>query len=421
MTESQTEHHSSGEPGTGTPGEQVGENVRPRSRFLGWAQILLVILIVIGALAFNVLVTAGDNESELEVASESIPVVELFKPVRTSRELTLTETGVVRTRAPVTISPQVSGKIVSVETAMAAGGSFRAGEVLFRIDPTDLQLVLQRAEADLATALSDFELAEAEAETAEREWAMINPGEPVPDLVARKPQIAQARASIASAESAVADAKVNLSRTHFSLPFEGRIPKSSIEMGQTVSAGQSYGEAYALANVEVRLAVDPADLVRLGDTAIGRRAMVRSASSDQATAAEIVRVDAELDPQTRLVGVYLKFSEPGALLPGTFVDATISGRVVEDVFVLPDQSVDRSGQIWTVADGSLKLQNLTVLQRQAEGVVVNAFNSGDGVVLSVPPSPHTGMKVRVPDSASTTTHSSKSADAFMNNEGRINE
>lgn len=361
---------------------------------VGWAQILAVIAIVAGAFVFNALVSGGGEEPPLEAAREEPSLASLFQPEATSQTLSVTGTGVVRSRAMVTLSPQVSGRVVAVGPAMAPGGAFEPAETLFRIDPADYVLALSRAEAQLATANSDFQLAEAEAQTAEREWSLINPGEPVPDLVARKPQIAQAIAAIATAETAVSEAKTNLSRSRFSLPFRGRIVQSDIEAGQTLSAGQTYGQAYALENVEVRVSVDPGDLQRLGSQIIGNAAIVRSAmDGGQVSAAEVARIEAELHAQTRMVGVILRLLDPGQLLPGTFIEATISGRSVDNVFVLPEQTVGQSGRVWVVDGNVLAERFPVVIQRKADSVIVEYFDSADGVVLVGPPSPYVGKTV----------------------------
>ncbi len=58
--------------------------------------------------------------------------------------------GEVRPKTEIDLIPQVSGRIVEMSENFNDGASFRAGDLLLKIDDTDYRLALARAEASVA-------------------------------------------------------------------------------------------------------------------------------------------------------------------------------------------------------------------------------------------------------------------------------
>jgi RND family efflux transporter MFP subunit len=360
--------------------EQQGEHDgAPRhATLVGRTQIALVVAVVVGALAVNQLLSMTAAGAPEIVPAGSAPAVAVIRPAAGTATIRVSETGTVEARANVSITPQVSGRVVRVSPRFAAGGAFRAGEVLFEIDPTDVRLAVQQAQADLAAATSVLRLEEAEAATAQREWRLVNGTEPIPALVAREPQIAQARAGVQAAQARLADVETDLARTRYSLPFDGRIVRATAEVGQTVAANQVYGEAYRTRSVEVRVSL-PAEAVAALQPLVGRPARVSGSGPGvaQGAPATVARVDALLDRQTRLAGVTLVFDGPHPFLPGTFVSVEILGDEVEDVFRLPTDMVATDGSVWVVEGGVLAARRVRVISRQGDIAIVARFDTAE--------------------------------------------
>lgn len=380
--------------------EQPGNHDRAQRQtsLVGKTQIALVIAVVVGALAVNQLLSMTADGAPEIVPAGSAPAVAVLRPAVETATIRVVETGTVEARANVSITPQVSGRVVRVSPRFAAGGAFRAGEVLFEIDPTDLRLASQQAQADVAAATSVLRLEEAEAATAQREWYLVNGAEPIPALVAREPQIAQARAGVQAAQARLADVETDLARTRYSLPFDGRIVRATAEVGQTVTANQAYGEAYRTGSVEVRVSL-PAEAVAALSPLVGRSARVSGSGpgAAQGAVATVARVDAQLDRQTRLAGVTLAFNGPHPFLPGAFVTVEILGDEVEDVFRLPTDMVATDGAVWVVEGGVLAPRRARVISRQGDVAIVARFDTADGVVTTPPPGARVGMAVHVVD------------------------
>ncbi len=365
------------------------------SSIAGWLQVAVVIGVLVGAFAVTRILSASVSGPERGAVTSDAPVVAIITPRPQTATVTVSETGTVRARADVSIAPQVGGRVVEVADSFAAGGAFAAGDTLFRIDPTDFELTVRQAQADLASAQSALELELAEAETAKREWRLVNGDEPIPALVAREPQIAQARASVAGAQARVGDARVALERTRYSLPFDGRVIATTIEMGQTLAPNQPYGTAYRVEALEAFVALPAEDIARL-DPVQGRTARITAAGGRapiEATAT-VARVDASLDARTRLAGVTLRFDSPPPFLPGAFVGVTVVGDTLDGVFEVPADIIGPGDRIWVVDGEALEARTATVLARGDDTAIVAAFDVADGVVVTAPAGAREGLVVR---------------------------
>lgn len=376
--------------------ERVGQAARPRWRQWGWVQILVVGALVLAAVIYarspDEAGAGGAPPFAAARAETPPPLVRVVRPKAASTVLRINATGTVQVRNYVALTPQVGGRVVSLAPGLRAGGAFAAGEELLVIDRQDFQLAYEQAQADVATAAADLRLRQAESEAAIANYALLHPGAEVPPLVAKAPQIAQARARQAAAEARANIAALDLQRTRFTLPFAGRVQASSAELGQVLSRGQSFGQVFALDAVEVVVPVPPDDLARLAG-AVGRRATV--ASGERALAAEVARVSPALDQRSRFATLYLTFDDAAnALVPGTFVDVEVAGPAVQDTYLLPAAAEQVGGSVWVVAAGALRQVVPQALGRTPAGWLVAAFDAADGVVVGAVPGARAALPVQ---------------------------
>ena len=367
---------------------------RWQDRLIGLGQIGLIVVVIAVAIGINLLLSRSASGPGFVAQGRPDVAVEIVRPTVGSAPIVIEETGTVQVRAYVNLSPQVGGRVVEVSDNLAAGGTFNAGDVLFRIDPADYEFAWQQARANVLSAESALELELAEAETAMREWELVNPGEEIPALVARTPQIQQARAALASAEALLRDAETNLSRVDYSLPFEGRVVATSVVEGQTLAANQSYGQVYRLSALEVSVPLSVESLALL-EPAVGRTARISIGNAGQIVEGQVVRQEAELDAQTRFATLIIGFDNTHALLPGAFVAAEIAGGMAERTMVLPAVAIGNGDRVWVVNDGLLAERVLDVVSAGDDEVIVRAFDIADGVVTTPLSSPTVGFPVSI--------------------------
>jgi RND family efflux transporter MFP subunit len=268
----------------------------------------------------------------------------------------------------------VSGRIVQVARDFYAGGGFTAGELLFQIDPRDYELDVQGLSAEVARAHTSLDLETAESNAAASEWGQLNGQQPVPDLVARRPQLAEAHANLQAARASHANAQLALSRTRYELPFAGRVLTSRIGPGQFVQAGQSYGTAFDSSTLDVVASWEGQQLEWLLRSP-QVRVIIDAEHLGQLLSfeGELRRSASSLNPTTRFATVRFGFKTPPAeLLPGVFTRVTVHGPAVANIAQIPASAWQQGGIVWFVnADQQLQAFRPEILHAGSDYVAVS--------------------------------------------------
>jgi multidrug resistance efflux pump len=124
-------------------------------------------------------------------------------------------TGTVQARQQAELVAQVSGRVTWLADQFVAGGLFKQGAALFRLEDVDYRLAVERAGADLAAAELALATVRSQARVAREEWQrlQVGAGEKPNPLVLYEPQLKNAEARVAAAGAALRQAEIDLQRT----------------------------------------------------------------------------------------------------------------------------------------------------------------------------------------------------------------
>ncbi|MDH3744534.1 MAG: efflux RND transporter periplasmic adaptor subunit [Acidobacteriota bacterium] len=317
------------------------------------------------------------------------------------------------------LAAQVAGKIDWVSPQFAVGGQFRRGTVLARIEDSDYRLALSRAEAEVARAQTRLDLELAEADQALRDWQELGRGEPTA-LTLREPQTAEARASLQAAEASVEQARIQLSRTRIAAPYNGRLRRKLVDLGQFVAPGTPLIEIFSTEYAEIELPVAKRDLeflrFDLADPSVSDPTTVELSGELGGTrhtwSAKLVRAGGEFDPRTRMLSLFARIKDPfakragaeSAALPmGLFVDAEIEGKTIPGAVLLPRSALrDRDRLLVIDEESRLRFRDVEVVRLDREDIVIGSgIEAGERVCVSPLETVVDGMTVRIaePESA----------------------
>ncbi len=351
-----------------------------------------------------------------------VPLVRTQTAIAKSVQFKVQAQGTVVPRTESALVPEVSGRVVDVSSSLADGAFFEEGEVLLRIEPQDFELAVVRTEAEVARASHRLEIEKAEAEVARREWESLGSGEKPSPLVLRQPQLAEARAALASAQAALKQAERNLERTVLRAPYTGRVRQKNVDVGQYVTVGSAVARLYSVDYAEVRLPIpdDQLAFVRLPfDYRDGSRRpsgprvrlSAEFAGRTHHWSGRIVRTEGEIDPQSRMIHAVAQVEDPYGrqgpagrppLAVGLFVQAEIFGKQARGVFVLPRAALRGPDRLIVVdSENRLRFREVEVLRSQGEQVIVGqGLQEGERVLLSPLDTAVEGMRVRTEDGIS---------------------
>lgn len=382
----------------------------------------LVILVPLGiiVLAFVAVGAMSAGQSKPEVSKRRDPTLAVMavQAYKDTVVLDVAVQGQTRPRTEVDMTPQVGGKITYVSPQFVAGGRFRKGEVLLRLEEADFQVNVVRAEASVARAEQIVVREKAEGQIAAEDWKDLGRGGQPSALTLRKPQLAEAEASLKSAQADLDNAKLQLSRTVIRAPFHGRIQERFADISQFVSPGTRLARIFSTDSIEIPLSLNDADLTRLD--------LSMSAGADKNTPnpkvklsaviagkarywdGEIVRTDGVFDPDTRTISAIAEVRDPfGAgmsedgfpLSPGLFVNAEILGKTLEDSIVIPRDSLRPEDKVYVVDEkGEAQSRDAVVLDTNADrAIIASGVEPGEYVIISPLEKSQISLKFKVLD------------------------
>jgi RND family efflux transporter MFP subunit len=358
---------------------------RTSERAIGLIQVILVVLVVLGTIGITRLIRSGGDTGPDMAASLEHVVVDTVSPKPTRHTISRTLTGEVEARASVTIVPQVAGRVLSISPSMAPGMIVPAGEALFTIDPTDFELAVEQAKAQVASAEAELMQTQATAENFIKDWLRVFPNEPAPALVAKEPQVKALEARLRSAKAAVAQAELNLARTRYQLDYDARITDSRIERGQLLITTGQYGSLYALDGLRVRASLSP-DELNLLQLSPGSTVTIQPELADAAPIeATVTSVGGALSGTTRLQTAFIELPDGIGLVPGAFVSVQANHALDGEVYELPAASLATTESVWTVSAGKLKRVEVEIVDSVRDRIYVRPFDAADGVVTTEVP------------------------------------
>jgi len=389
----------------------------------------LLPLLVLAAAVFAAVQILGSREDPPKVANRAPPpLVRSLIVEATDEPMVVDSQGTVTAPTKSLLTPEVSGRIDWVAPSFVAGGFFEQGAELVRLDKRNHEIAVVLAQAEVARAELSLELEAQEGTVAAAEWDALEEGQ-VPDLVARKPQLVWARAELAAAEARLALAVLDLERTSIRAPFAGRLASRSVDLGQVVGPGTALAVLYGIDRAEVRLPVADRDLAYLEVSLSSSGADEEKAQVPVTLSTEfagqrwswpghIVRAEAEIDPDTRMLHLVAEVDDPyGRLLPddpasasagapararpplsvGLFVTAQLQGRVARSVMALPRSALRSPNSVAVIDDESrLRFRDVVILRTERDRVLVSeGLRVGERVCLSTLEAAIEGMTVRV--------------------------
>lgn len=343
-----------------------------------------------------------------------VPLVRVMSVNKQDLQIKVSTQGTVSPRTESALVPEVSGRVVAISPALAAGGFFERNEVLLEIDSRDYELEVTRFEAQVARERVNYESEKAEADVARKEWERLGNGEASP-LTLRVPQLRQAEASYQAAVAALEKAKLDLERTKVRAPFLGRVKEKRVDVGQFVQRGAPVATVYAVDLAEVRLPL-PVDQIAYLELPLhypGEGIQQGPETDFFATfggrryqwSGHVVRTEGQIDPKTRMVYAVAQVENPYGIgesaerppmAPGLFVEAEVHGKLYRDVIVLPRAALRGRDRVLVVdEENRMHYRTVGILRTERQEVLVDdGLEDGEVVCISPLEAVVEGMKVR---------------------------
>lgn len=268
---------------------------------------------------------------------------------------------------------QVSGQVTHVSSTFKTGALVESNTVLARIDDTSYQQALASANATYQAAVVSLEEERLQGTQAKDEWTRSGlEGEPLSALVLREPQLKAAQATLDEAEQSVNSAKRDLAFTSLRAPFNALVVNRDIAQGSFVQAGSAVATLYSTDVAEVAIGLSPSQWTQLpsvsgaqlsGDAAFNWSVTLTDTTTGNKWGANIARAEWHQSDTTRQRNAIAVIEKPldqaNPLLFGSFVQAEIEGRQLENVWKLPASAISQKQEVWLVMPATGQLAKFT--------------------------------------------------------------
>ncbi len=302
-----------------------------------------------------------------------------------------------------TVRAQVNGRIEFISETLHTGALVKEGEVLVRLERSAYEAQAADARSRLASAETELLQEELLGQEAQENWARSGMGgQPDSPLTLRTPQFKVAQSAVDAAKTALDYAERQLSWTEIRAPFDGVVISRSVDLGESLFAGDVVGSFYGLDAVEVGIQLDNTEWNLLPQPLIGSEARLREPQQDSEWGASVIRDSQQMNRHSRLRTLFLRVDNPlqqdPPLLPGMFVRTELSGREITGLIRLPESALTKAGKVWFVdADNRLVSIRTEPLFR-GDGTVYIEISAGIADKLRVAVSPDSsfvsGLQVR---------------------------
>ena len=376
-------------------------------RRLKWALSIGVIAAAL-VMAF-VLVATKEEPPRAEKPLEGT-LVEVIQIDTKRHEVDLYAKGTVVPAMEVVLQAELGGRVIWQSPELVAGGRFKAGQPILRIDPRDSELAVESYRSQVNRAKLDLTMEARRGEVAKREWNAFGEMDVTDEqraLAQREPQLESTRLAMKAAQSALKKAQLDLSRTTIRAPFNAMVVTESVDPGQLISPQTAVARLVgtdeyhvqvsvpvsALRSARVRTDDDPgsdAQIVqRVGQETIERRG-------------EVIRQFPDLDPGGAMARLLVNIDNPLGergdlpLLLGSFVDVSIGAQPIDDAIRLPRVALRNGRNVYVMNEQDLlEIREVQIAWTEPDAVLVTGgLETNDRVITSRIPTPVPNMLLR---------------------------
>jgi RND family efflux transporter MFP subunit len=332
----------------------------------------------------------------------------------------LTASGYVVAQRRAAVASKATGRLEVLN--VREGSQVKQGDVLARLDASDVRAALAQAQAavrqaEAAVAQAGVERTQAEADL-RRQQALQAKGFVSPQTVeTAATRLNAAKAAVTTAEAAVGVARaqikvqqVNLDYTEIRAPFDGVVLVKNANVGDIItpfsSAAGAQGAVVTMADMgtlEVEADVSESNLAK---AKIGQPVEITlDALPDTRFRGSVVGIVPTVDRAKATVMTKIRFEKlDPRILPEMSAKVTILSQAATDadqkplLAVNPKAVVERDGrkQVLRVKDDTVEAVDVTPGRRIGDNLeITGALKSGDKVVLSPPDKLAGGMKIAV--------------------------
>jgi multidrug efflux system membrane fusion protein len=338
------------------------------------------------------------SEAKQGPETENAPLVRVQSVNLAGEDQSYTYSGTVKGRYETNLAFQAGGKIISRNVNL--GSLVKAGDLLMRIDPVDIERGVESSKAQVMAAESQYRLAKDNLERSERlrQEGLISQA----DYDRAKTAYDSALAQIRQAKAQAANSQSLLGYCNLSADHAGVVAGIYAEIGQVVGAGQPVVAIVQDNEKEVEVNVPENRLDKLRPAQILH--VKFWALPNVAVTGRVRQIAPMADPVSRTYSVRISLiNPPAAIKLGMTASVLVADPSKAGTVYIPLTAVYQTGQtpaVWVVNAGKVSLRTVRIGEFGMDQVqVLGGLNQGELVVTAGIHKLREGQTVRIGDDA----------------------
>lgn len=360
-----------------------------------------IVILLFVSIAISYLMSTSKKDPEKNIASIKPPIVTAISLKKESVRIPVTSQGMVSPLTETLLSAEISGEIIEISPKFIAGGIFKRGEPLIKIDPKIYDVAYKQAKA-----LKDQRQNEYEDSVKIREQGYMSESEYLASVTA-----------LAAAEAQLVKAENDLDNTIIRLPYDGMVREKSADLGQYVNVGNKLGVTFSTEFAEVRLPLSDRDVSFAGlpssnssvDSQAEKSTTVNfrtDMNPSKTRSGYVERSEGVVDEKTRMIFAVARLKDPYnlnnnedtlALPMGTFVSAEILPNESYEFVRIPRSAIINNRQVIIIdKENQIQYKEINLIRTDEKfGYINDEFFNGQRISLTPIEDGVNGMIVRV--------------------------
>jgi len=278
---------------------------------------------------------------------------------------TVQAVGTLRANESVTLVPELARRLVDI--SFEEGSTVEAGELMFKLDESELVAELREIDARIRLARANKD----------RATALL----PKEAISRREYDLAESELEVLEAQRALK--AVELAKTEIRAPFAGRVGTRRVSVGAVVSASTPLVDLQDLASLKVDF---PLPERYMPEVRPGQEFTFTVTGSGDVHQGRITVIEPVIDAATRSLQVRGICQQPGGLLPGGFAEVTLAIEDGGESILIPTQALipsPRGQGVFRIRDGRAELQPVEIGTRTPNEVqILRGLDEGDVIAIT---------------------------------------
>jgi len=344
---------------------------------------LAIVIIILGAIGARALVSQK-KPAERNPPREQLKTVKTRSVKNQNLNTKVEVTGRLIPRQKIDIYTEVTGILEPTTPSFKEGNYFSEGKTLIKVNNEEhtLNLLAQRSSLmnQITLLLPDLKADFPEAFEAWQSYLndfdVEDTTQPLPEPSSDREKYFISARNIYNLYYSIKGLEVRSDKYIIHAPFNGVVAESAIDQGTLVRSGQKLGAFINPYTYEMEAAVDLKNLDFIG---IGSKVDLYSTDIEGKWEGKVVRISDRIDEQTQTAKIYVAVSGK-ELREGMYLNATITGELIEDVVEVPRKLLQEDSAIFVVQDSMLVLMNIKPVRYSTENVMVRGVPDSTAVL-----------------------------------------